>query len=100
MNRYRDVFLTQTDSGIRHRKNAFFPEISPSFSDIYVISTSGDRYDTLAQEYYNDSSLWWVIASINNAKKDSLVVEPGKQLRIPSNREAIKEQYRELNKDR
>lgn len=100
MSRYKDIFLTQTASGTRYRRNAIFPEVPLSYSDIYVISTAGDRYDTLALEYYNDSSLWWIIASVNNSKKDSLVVQPGKQLRIPANIEAIKAQYRELNTDR
>jgi len=100
MNRYNNIDLTQTKSGTRYRRNAIFPEIPLSYSDIYVISTAGDRYDTLALEYYKDSSLWWIIASINTSKKDSLVVEPGRQLRIPADIEGIKEQYRELNKDR
>ena len=100
MNRYKDILLKQTKSGIRYRKNTIFPVIKPSYSDIYVISTSGDRYDTLALEYYRDPQLWWVIASINSSKKDSLVVEPGRQLRIPSDIQAIKDEYRELNKNR
>mgnify|MGYP003648707542 FL=1 len=100
MNRYKDILLKQSKSGIRYRKNTIFPVIKPSYSDIYVISTSGDRYDTLALEYYRDPQLWWVIASINSSKKDSLVVEPGRQLRIPSDIQAIKDEYRELNKNR
>ncbi len=100
MNRYRDILLKQSKSGIRYRKNVIFPVIKPSFNDIYVIATAGDRYDTLALEYYKDPQLWWVIASVNNSKRDSLVVEPGKQLRIPSNIQAIKNQYRELNQNR
>ena len=97
MNRYKDILLKQTKSGIRYRKNTIFPVVKPSYSDIYVISTSGDRYDTLALEYYKDPQLWWVIASINNSKKDSLVVE---QLRIPTDIQAIKDEYRELNQNR
>ncbi len=100
MNRYRDIMLKQSKDGIRYRRNTIFPEIKPSFSDIYVIATSGDRYDTLAMEYYSDPSLWWVIASINNSKKDSLVVEPGKQLRIPAGIQSILQEYTELNQDR
>ena len=100
MNRYKDILLKQSKSGIRYRKNVIFPVIKPSFNDIYVIATAGDRYDTLALEYYKDPQLWWVIASVNNSKRDSLVVEPGKQLRIPSNIQAIKNQYRELNQNR
>ena len=40
------------------------------------------------------------IASVNNSKRDSLAVEPGKQLRIPSDIQSIKDEYRELNTNR
>ena len=50
-----------------------YPKIPRSEDDIYVITTIGDRYDTLAFQYYQDSSLWWVIANANgNADKSSL----------------------------
>tara|TARA_R100000951_G_C2624351_1_gene175526 strand:- start:570 stop:872 length:303 start_codon:yes stop_codon:yes gene_type:complete len=55
-----------------------------SVDDIYLISTLGDRFDILAQEYYKDSSLWYIIAAANpSIRKDTLVIEPGIQLRIP-----------------
>jgi|TARA_Y100001938_G_C8001958_1_gene385188 hypothetical protein len=31
----------------------------------------GDRYYKLAQQYYNDSSLWWVIAWFNRAPTEA-----------------------------
>ena len=54
-------------------------------SDIFVITTEGDRLDLLAYEFYSDPHLWWFIASINNLK--SMNVEPGISLRIPSTTE-------------
>jgi nucleoid-associated protein YgaU len=55
-----------------------------SVDDIYLISTLGDRFDILAQEYYKDSSLWYIIAAANpTLRRDTLLIEPGIQLRIP-----------------
>jgi hypothetical protein len=63
-----------------------YPEISLDFSDIYVYTTRGDRYDTLALTYYLDSSLWWIIAraNIKTQLMDSLIPDFGSQIRIPS----------------
>lgn len=63
-----------------------YPEISVEISDIYVYTTRGDRYDILALQYYNDSSLWWIIAQANTLTQtpNSIIPEIGVQLRIPS----------------
>ena len=100
MNRYKNIGTIRSTAEKQTLRNAIFPEIIPSFSDIYIITTAGDRYDTLALEYYSDSSLWWIIASSNNSKKDSLNVEPGVQLRIPTETTAIIEAYEVLNLNR
>lgn len=100
MNRYNTIGILQSSEGKRYRKNVIFPTIQPTSNDIYVITTAGDRYDTLALDYYNDSTLWWIIASANGRNKDSLVVTPGVQMRIPSNTDDVIEQYNKLNADR
>ena len=100
MNRYKDIGVFETSEGKRYRKNVIFPEITPSANDIYVITTAGDRYDTLALDYYNDSTLWWIIASANNRNRDSLVVRPGVQMRIPSNKDEVIEEFNKINADR
>jgi hypothetical protein len=63
-----------------------YPEISLDFSDIYVYTTRGDRYDTLALTYYLDPSLWWIIARANvkTQSMDSLIPDFGAQIRIPA----------------
>jgi hypothetical protein len=58
----------------------------------------GDRFDTLAQTYYQDSTLWWVISIANqDLPQDSLLIPPGMQIRIPSNPQVIAQQFRALN---
>jgi hypothetical protein len=39
--------------------------------------------DTLAQQFYQDTTLWWVIANANNIGKGSFDVPAGMQIRIP-----------------
>jgi hypothetical protein len=42
-----------------------YPQIPLSINDTYVFAEEGDRFDVLAQQYYGDSSLWWVISLAN-----------------------------------
>ena len=75
-----------------------YPSIPLSFEDFYVYTTRGDRYDTLALQYYKDSSLWWVIANANgNLDKGSLTPPLGTQLRIPANPAITQVIYRDIN---
>ena len=70
----------------KYYKGKIYPDIPFSDTDVYVITTVGDRLDTLAYSYYNDATLWWVISVANNhITKGSLFPIPGTQLRIPSN---------------
>ena len=77
-----------------------YPKLLLDPSDIYVYVTQGDRYDTLAQAYYNDPTLWWVINRANPSQDPgSLFPAVGSQIRIPSpsNVSLIITQYERLN---
>lgn len=101
MNRYGGIPIIQTVENPKRRYiNIKYPEIPLDFSDIYVYTTRGDRYDTLALAYYNDSSLWWIIARANPSQPtDSLIPNYGDQIRIPSAQRVstIISQYQSLN---
>lgn len=97
MNRYKKIQTGKTESGRTFKKNALYPYIPATENDVYVISTAGDRYDTLARQYYQDSSLWWIIASANNHQRASLVINPGVQIRIPGNKAQAIELYNSIN---
>ena len=99
-NRYRDIKQFTTTDGITYKANSIYPEIPSSDKDYYVITTAGDRYDTLAYQFYNDTSLWWIIASANNSQQASLVVEPGVQIRIPYDKTIALDLYNQVNKTR
>ena len=87
MSRYSQIPIVKPlpDSERRYI-NVKYPVISRDFSDIYVYTTRGDRYDLLAQAYYNDPSLWWIVARANcsTITPDSLLPNVGDQIRIPS----------------
>lgn len=100
MNRYTYIEAKRSAQGKRYVVNAVYPAIPLSEDDTYVITVGGDRYDTLAQEFYNDSTLWWIIASANNADRDTINITPGTQLRIPANTSQIISQYKRFNANR
>lgn len=97
MERYTDIEVLKDETGRRFRKTTLLPIIEPSIDDIYIMGQVGDRLDTLAFKYYQDSSLWWIIARANNIGKGDLTVPIGKQIRIPQNQYEIIDQYKELN---
>jgi hypothetical protein len=99
-NRYKDIKYSKTTDGLEYINNPIYPDIPLSDRDYYVISTGGDRYDTLAQQFYNDHTLWWIIAMVNNSERASLIVEPGVQLRIPADKDKIIELYNQVNNRR
>jgi hypothetical protein len=82
-------------------KGKFYPNVPLSENDYYVITTVGDRLDSLAYQYYNDATLWWIIAMANNnATNGAMYPVPGTQLRIPTNLSSILQQFDNFNKAR
>ena len=97
--RYRNTPIRVDEKKNRYYTNTVYPEITPSVNDIYLLTEIGDRLDTLANIYYQDNSLWWVIARANPDKirRDGLLVKPGIQIRIPNNIQSILSRFENLN---
>ena len=101
MDRYDNATKLKTDTGKPYYKSKVYPNIPLSSTDIYVITTSGDRLDSLAYSYYRDPTLWWIISVANNNITRGLSSPvPGTQLRIPLNISAILAQFNEFNQAR
>ena len=97
MNRYSNIPKTKIQGKLAYQ-TVKYPEIPLTPEDIYVYTQQGDRFDILAQNFYQDSSLWWIIASANpEIPKNSLFPPEGIQIRIPSNPSAIISAYETLN---
>ncbi len=88
----------QTGTKVVYFQSTIYPKILPTNDDIYIISGQGDRLDLLANKYYGDSKMWWIIATANNLNNASLSVEPGIQLRIPANTSDIMNKLEKINK--
>lgn len=101
MNRYENDIVLKTQQGRPYFKSKFYPNIPLSESDVYVITNVGDRLDLLAQQYYKDATLWWVIAMANNnATKGALYPIPGTQLRIPTDLNTVLNLFKQFNNAR
>ena len=75
-----------------------YPNIPLSFDDRYFITTEGDRLDILAEQFYSDSTLWWIISIANGSLvQNSLTPPTGTQLRIPSNPTPYLTEYNKIN---
>ena len=102
MSRYSQIPIITSPLNLKRRYiNVKYPEITRDNLDIYLYTTKGDRYDLMAQTYYNDPSLWWIISLANafTNTPDSISPSLGQQIRIPafSRVAQIIGQYENLN---
>ena len=93
--RYENNEVKTTNDGRRVYRSKIYPQIPLRDDDIYVATETGDRLDTLAYQYYKDSSLWWIIASANNLHNAPFGLKDGTILRIPINYIEILNNFRE-----
>lgn len=98
MERYDNSIIYQTVSGKPYYKGKIYPDIPFSETDDYIITTIGDRLDTIAYSYYNNAELWWVISVANNhITKGSLFPQPGTQLRVPTDINSVLNLFNQAN---
>ena len=83
----------------RYYKPLKYPEIPLDINDTYIITTSGDRLDLLAHQFYGDVRLWWIIASanMNTVRRDSFAIKTGIEIRIPNDIDDIISNFEEIN---
>lgn len=96
--RYQNINIKKLDATKeRYYVNNIYPDVPASPDDTYVITVLGDRLDLLSLDFYGDVDFWWVIASANSLTGDSLYLEPGSQIRIPSNLAGVINGYKLVN---
>jgi len=96
MKRYETTPIKTDKSGIRVYSTTYYPDIPLDDSDEFISVIDGDRVDLVANRYYGDVSLWWVIAKANGIKGRAALT-PGDVLRIPGNINRIIENFNDLN---
>lgn len=95
--RYKNIKKFKNEAGKEYYTNPIYPTVPPTADDFYILSSAGDRYDTLALDFYGDSKLWWIIASANIMNKASLAIQPGLQIRIPGDKTRALQLYDQIN---
>ena len=98
MKRYQYTKKEKNKFGEQVYKTTLYPHIKKYEDDLYIRTIDGDRLDSLAHKYYKNPDLWWVIAQANHIGKGTLVIEPGIQIRIPTDLSGILNDLEDLNK--
>ena len=79
--RYNNVIKKRDKNKKLHYSPSFVNKIPIKDSDIFIFVNDGDRFDMLAQRYYGDSNLWWIIAKANQMGNGRLG-KPEKELLV------------------
>ena len=98
MGRYSNTRVKINNNSKRVYSYTLYPKIKLKNSDIFITPKYSERLDILANKYYDDPSLWWIIAQANNLGKGKLSIPLGKQLRIPSDVSTIIADLQKINK--
>jgi len=73
-----------TDEGVEFWDTLVLPDVRTRPDDIQYVVSNGDRVDLIANRFYQDPGLWWVVAWANNLEIIPTDLKEGDQLRIPS----------------
>lgn len=88
--RYNTTTNIQLITEKRRKATTIIPSMPLNINtDIYIRTTSPDRLDKLAADFYNDQRFWWVIAAANGLGKGTMIVPADTELRIPSSANAM-----------
>ena len=89
MSRYATTPVIKDNKGRQRRSTTIFPTIPATANDTYIVTTSPERLDKLAYTFYEETTLWWVIASANGLGKGTFIVPANTTLRIPEKQDVI-----------
>ena len=101
--RYQTIPIIKSDTGVTSTSGkdvyspTYYPDIDYKENDNYIVTGATDRLDNIAFDFYGDSTLWWVVAMVNNLEGDSMFPPLGMYLRVPSNLAGLLSQYKESN---
>ena len=81
--RYQNSNIIKDINGKRKLSTTIIPVVPSSDSDIFIQTTGIERLDKLAFDFYEDATLWWIIAESNQLPLGTLFVKTNTRLRIP-----------------
>jgi hypothetical protein len=88
---FADLLITD---GVEFWVTLVLPDAIPRPDDIIHVVTGSDRIDLLADRYYQDAGLWWVIAWANDLDVLPTDLKLNAQIRIPSQNFVVNELIR------
>tara|TARA_B100000745_G_scaffold29399_1_gene18719 strand:+ start:111 stop:416 length:306 start_codon:yes stop_codon:yes gene_type:complete len=96
MNRYKHQHVKRDSDGRRKLSTIQYPKIISKNSDIIYRTKESDTYSSLAYRFYNDKTLWWIIARANEDFRGNIRPKVGIKLIIPRD---ISDIITKLNRD-
>ena len=93
---YQTTKTKKSKEGIRTYTTTYYPNIPISDSDTFILAKEGSRLDSLANEYYGDTKLWWVLAK-SNGIRGKIALKAGELIRIPGNITKIIDDFEAIN---
>lgn len=96
MKRYDKTPIKKSKEGFRVYSTTYYPPIPLSDSDIFITTKESSRLDSLANQYYGDYSLWWVLAKANGIRGKT-ALKAGQILRIPGQLPEILDNFEAIN---
>ena len=94
--RYQTTKTKKSKEGFRTYTTTYYPNIPISDSDTFILAKEGSRLDSLANEYYGDTKLWWVLAK-SNGIRGKIALKAGELIRIPGNITKIIDDFEAIN---
>ena len=95
--RYKNARTERDKNNVRYYRPTIVRNIPIKDSDRFVYPDYGERFDNMAQRYYGDSNLWWIIAKANEISNGKISPDPLKKLRIPTEIDDIIESINNAN---
>jgi len=96
MNRYKHQQVKIGSNGRRKLSTIQYPKIESKNSDVSYRTKHSDTYGGLAHRFYNDKTLWWIIARANEDFRGNIRPKVGIKLIIPRD---ISDIITKLNRD-
>ena len=74
-----------------------YPKITPKNSDVVYYTRFDDTFMGLANRYYGDQSLWWVIARANSPFTGNTKFKAGEKIIIPTEFQDFLNEFSRIN---
>ena len=82
--------------GFQSSETTLLGRIKKRSTDVYLVIVERTRLDHLAFKFYENPEYWWILALANNVS-GTMYVQPGTQIRIPTNVQEVLADHAKVN---